>query len=73
MRRYRAAIDFVEIEHPDEMPPEDILNLAERAPLQGLIFAIYVLAIVCLKLGFFVTACALHVLGECTDVGALSK
>jgi hypothetical protein len=61
--RYRVATDFVEIEHPDEMPPEDMLNLAERAPLQDSIFATYVLAIVFLKLGFFVTACALYVLG----------
>jgi hypothetical protein len=63
-QRYRAAMEFLDAERPEEIGSEDILNLAERAPLQDLVFITYVMAICCLKTAFFLTSSAIYVLGN---------
>jgi hypothetical protein len=59
-KKYRLAAEFLEIERLDGQTSEEVLNSAERAPLQNEILSTYVGTICCFKLGLFMTASALY-------------
>ena len=58
-QKYRAATEFLNVTHVQELEPADILNVVPRAPLQDVVFLTYVLAICCLKVGCFATSSAI--------------